>query len=321
MAPTAKPSDPQLQKRDFQLLCGLFESRVMTAAQIAALYFAGKREAAKKRLQKLKAAGLLRERKRRVNQPSVLFLTRKGFSLLSEQNVLAEYPQLSPSAFEKRADVSELTLSHELAIMDVKAAFYTSLRKSDRFRIAEFSTWPLLHQFRAMRPGPYGIEVLVKPDGFVRIHEMETDGGVSEHTFFLEVDRSTETQATLVNRAACYLEYYKSGGFAVANGADRSAFKDYPFRVLIVLKNEERRNNTIERLLQSDPPILTMVYLTTAGELAANATDKIWIRPRDYRDAFPNLASQAPRATMVYRRYNARDSFVEDKIKKITLLE
>jgi len=46
----------QLQSRDFDLLHGLFESRIMTTAHIATMYFDGKREAAKKRLQKLKAA-------------------------------------------------------------------------------------------------------------------------------------------------------------------------------------------------------------------------------------------------------------------------
>jgi len=48
----------QLQPRDFELLRGLFESRVMTLAHVSALYFDGKREMAKKRVQKLKAAGL-----------------------------------------------------------------------------------------------------------------------------------------------------------------------------------------------------------------------------------------------------------------------
>jgi hypothetical protein len=47
---------PHLQDRDFALLRGLFESRVMTAGHIATLYFDGSREAAKKRLQKIKAA-------------------------------------------------------------------------------------------------------------------------------------------------------------------------------------------------------------------------------------------------------------------------
>src|SRR6266545_3572123 len=222
------------QERDIQILRGLFESRVATAAHIATFHFGGSKEAAKKRLQKLKAAALIGERKRRVNEPSILFLTRKGFSLLADEGQLEDFPKLSVSAFEKRSDVSPLTIRHELEVMDVKAAFYSALKDSETFSVAEFSTWPRLHEFKASRPG-HDTEVLVKPDGFVRIHEKEKGGGISEHTFFLEVDRSTETQDTLVNRAGCYLDYYKSGGFAVANNKPRSAYKDFPFRVLLVL--------------------------------------------------------------------------------------
>jgi hypothetical protein len=39
-----------LQDRDFKLLRGLFECRVMTAGQIATLYFDGKREYTKTRM-------------------------------------------------------------------------------------------------------------------------------------------------------------------------------------------------------------------------------------------------------------------------------
>jgi hypothetical protein len=274
-----------LQERDFAMLCGLFESRLMTATHIAALHFAGSKEAAKKRLQKVKAAGLISERKRRVNEPAVLFLTRKGFTLLSNENLLSDYPRLSAAAFEKRADVSALTIRHELEVMDVKAAFYSALKDSETFSIVEFSTWPRLHEFKAMRPGYDSVEILVKPDGFIRIHEKEKDGGVSEHTFFLEVDRSTETQGTLVNRAGCYLDYYKSGGFAVANGAPRSDYKEFPFRVLIVLKTAERRNNTAARLVQGNPPIRTLVYLSTLQEVLADPIGGVWVRPADYDPA------------------------------------
>jgi hypothetical protein len=309
------------QDRDFSLLRGLFESRIMTAAHVAALYFDGRREAAKKRLQKLKTAGLVSERKRRVNEPSILFLTRKGFTLLSDENLLAGYPRLSAAAFEKRADVSPLTIRHELEVMDVKASFYAALKNSATFSIAEFSTWPLLHQFRATRSSTEA-EVLVKPDGFIRIHEKEKDGGVSEHTFFLEVDRSTETQATLVTRAGCYLDYYKSGGFAVANGAPRSVYKEFPFRVLFVLKNPERRNNTAERLLESDPPIRTLVYLSTFAEVKANPLEAIWVRPVDYREAVGYaVSSKHLYPTKTYRRQSEREAHIEKAIKKLTLFD
>src|ERR1035437_4243434 len=106
-----------LHNRDFALLRGLFECRVMTAGHIATLYFDGKREYTKKRLQKLKAAGFIRERRRQVNEPSVLFLTRKAFVALKSRGLLLESPSLALTALEKRDNVSDKTLRHELEVM------------------------------------------------------------------------------------------------------------------------------------------------------------------------------------------------------------
>jgi len=83
--PDRRPFLLQLQARDLALLRGLFESRVMTAEHIAMIYFDGRSEAGKKRLQKLKAAGFVGERTRRAFQPSVLFLTRKGLGVLQAE--------------------------------------------------------------------------------------------------------------------------------------------------------------------------------------------------------------------------------------------
>jgi hypothetical protein len=310
----------QLQPRDLALLRGLFESRVMTTSHISTLYFDGKREYTKKRLQKIKAAGFIGERKRNANEPSVLFLTRKGFAHLKNDGQLSEYPSLGTNSFEARANVSHFTLRHELEIMDVKAAFHAALAKSEAFSIAEFSTWPLLHQFETSRDG-YGSDILVKPDGFIRIHEREADGGLSEHCFFLEVDRSSETQDTLVTRAEAYLAYYRSGGFAVRNGAARDRFKEYPFRVLMVLKSAERRNNMAARLAENNPPILTMVWLTTLAEVTANPLGAIWIQPKDYREVTKGTPFEAQRKVPAfgYSRQPEREIFVESKIRKLTL--
>jgi hypothetical protein len=77
--PSLKTDTLQLQDRDLALLRGLFECRVMTTDHAKALYFDGKDEAAKKRLQKIKAAGLITNRPRHAFEPSVLFLTRKAW--------------------------------------------------------------------------------------------------------------------------------------------------------------------------------------------------------------------------------------------------
>ena len=311
-----------LQERDLGLLRGLFESRIVTAQHIAELYFDGRPETTKKRLQKLKSAGLIGERRRRVNEPSVLFLTRKAVRVLEQQGLLSEYPSLSAASLERRAQVSDLTLRHELEVMDVKAAVYSAIADTVQFTLLKFSTWPLLYQFEAFRGGPDGAEVLVKPDAFIRIHERERDDGLSEHVFFLELDRSTEIQQTLVARAGSYLDYYKSGGFAQRKGADRNAYKEYPFRVLMVLKTAERRNNTAERLLQGNPPILTQVYLSTLAEVTARPLDTIWIRPLDYRNATNGTPFEpgGRQQTIGYRRQSEREDLVERRVAKHRIL-
>jgi hypothetical protein len=307
-----------LQPRDLAILRDLFESRVMTTAHAAALHFAGSKEAAKKRLQKLKVAGFVTERTRRPTEPAALFLTTKGFAHLRDHGVLAEYPALSARTFEKRAAVSELTLRHELEVMDVKAAFH-SAEKTANVSIAEFGTWPLLHQFDVSRNG-HG-ETTVKPDGFIRIHEKESDG-TSEHAFFLEVDRSSESLDTLVAKAACYLAHYQSGGFAERNGAPRTAFKEYPFRVLIVCKSAERRNNTALRLLQNNPPIFTHAHLSTQAEVTADPFGAVWLTPAAYRDATKGTPFDSERAPVAqpYRSQPDREAHVEKNAAKCILL-
>src|ERR1051325_11837278 len=113
-----QPGSLQFQERDLALLRGLFESRLMTATQTTTLFFEGKKEATKKRLQKLKKAHLLGERKRRVNESSILFLTRNAVQLLAREGALANYPSYRLASWDKRAAVSDFTLRHELEVMD-----------------------------------------------------------------------------------------------------------------------------------------------------------------------------------------------------------
>jgi hypothetical protein len=292
----------------------------MTLPHVADLHFEGRREAAKKRLQKLKAAGLLGERPRRAYEPGIIELNRRALRLLSQQGILAGYPSLSLSALEKRARVSDKTIRHELEVMDVKAAFHRAAASRPSLAIAEFGTWPLLYQFDAKSGGTEGP---VQPDGFVRIREAGEDGSLAEHTFFVELDRSTQTQDKLAAKAGSYLHYYKSGGFALRNGADRDAFRDYPFRVLVIVQNAERRNNTAARLLGHHPPILSQVLLATRDEVMADAFGPIWIRPLDYRDAVKGTAfdlsggySRTP-----YKSNPRRDEFVVARIARWPLLD
>ena len=266
----------QLTDRDLALLRGLFECRIMTIEHVGVIYFDGAIEYAKKRLRQLKEARYIRERPRRVMEKSVLSLARDGLMLLRDRGILADYPQFSMRALLKRADVSERTVKHELAVMDVKAAFHRAVRGHPTLTIAEFGTWPRLYEFEARHP-TRGI-VPVKPDGFLCILEKK-DGGITEHVFYIEVDHSTETLDTLASKASGYLDYYRSGGFAVKRGHPRDEYHRRPFRVLIVCKSPERRDTIAERLLACTPPVRTQAVISTLTEVTSNPLGSIWSCP------------------------------------------
>ena len=317
----------EFQLRDFDILRGLFESRLMTQEQASRLYFDGKGEAAKKRLQKLKALRLIAERERRVYHPAILYLTKRGFDCLAAHGKLSDYPRLGWHQLEKRAQVSDLTLSHEIDVMQVKTAFSVALRATGRFAVAEFSTWPMLYQFKASKPlqvGQYGAgDMVVKPDGYMRLHEPVRlpDGSASdeydEHLFFLEVDRSTESQETLAMKAHGYRDYFQRGGLALRYGYKAEDYKSFAFRVLMVFRNAERRNNCAETLLRMNPPVLTQVWLATQEDVLRDPLGAVWMRPQDYRDATAGTAFDVSRpVTGVYRRRPEREVMVEQSAQK-----
>lgn len=321
---TERSGGLELQERDFDILLGLFECRIMSLRHVCDLFFDGKTEAGKKRIQKLKAAGFVRERPRRIGDPSVLQLTTKAFTALQRSGRLDSFPQIGLAAMEKRAQVSDLTIRHELEVMDVRTAFFSALRASPNLKIAEFSTWPVLYQFTAQHvSATHGRrELLVKPDGFVRIHEHDGEG-VYEHLFFLEVDRSTETQEIVAQKAGCYLNFYQTGGMAERFGGSKEDFRQFPFRVLMVFRNEERRNNAAERLLQHTPPIQSLVWLCTMEDLVDDPFDSIWLRPKDYLEATQGSQFDPMRRGIqtVYRRQREREQEVRTRAKQQRLLQ
>lgn len=278
-----------LQPRDVLTLRGLFDSRAMALSHISRLYFEGRDEAAKKRLQKLKAAGFVSERTRRANDPGILYLTRKGFEALSKAGELAQFSSLSWKSVEKRMQVSDLTLRHELEIQDVKASLTLAVNALPGFAVAEFSTWPALYEFTVTLPANGTTfarpEVLLKPDGFIRVMERDGEGRQFRRLFFLEVDRSTESLDRITTKALAYREYYRAGGLALKFGAPKEAANEYPFRVLMVFKSDARRDNVMANLLKVKPPILKQCWLTTFKEITEEPLGKIWLRPLDTRNA------------------------------------
>jgi hypothetical protein len=272
-----------VQPRDLEFLGLLLHTRILTLTHAVTLIFNGGKEAAKKRVQKLKTAGLVLERRRRVYEPSVLYLSKRGFECLREHGALPE-ECADITSFSKRAAISELTLRHELQVLDVKVAFHEAAKRRENVSLAEFSTWPRQYEFSVREDDArYSGVKTVKPDGYVRIHQKEESGDTTwEHLFFLEIDRSTEKLETLVQKAVYYNRFYREGGMAIRFRKTAEEYKDFPFRVLIVCKSEERRDNIAKMLMEMQPPILTLVCLSTLKEVCDDPFGQIWRLPADY---------------------------------------
>ena len=226
------------------------------------------------------------------------------------------------AALEKRFRVSKSTIEHELQVLDIRAALTAAISKTSA-QVVEFCTWPALYEFTARRND--GIRItngLVKPDGYFHISEQK-QGAKHDRIFFLEVDRSTEMQDTLALKSASYTAYYKDGGYAGWLGKPRADFRDYPFCVLMVLKNAERRNNTAERLLQLNPPIRRQVWLTTLKEIISDPLGAIWVQPGEYLEVTKGTAfdPRTKRQKGMYQRQVGRERFVEQSLTRKRLME
>jgi hypothetical protein len=274
---------PVLTERDRALLRDLIESRVMLLSQITVLHFAGKKEYAKKRLQVLKAAGYVVERKPRHNPgrffASMLSIGRPGFEALADDPFVRE-ERMSWEDLSARLDFAETTLAHELEVVDMKVAFTQAVRSAGAPTIEEFSTFPRRYEFTTEHL-ERGTPFLLRPDGYARI----ASPMFGEHALFFEWDRSTEAHRRLAVKAYGYDRYFGSGAFAVWNGAPSEERDQHRFTPVFILPNDERRNNTAEHLVGLRHPKTgarlrrDAFLLTTREEFLADPLGAIYITP------------------------------------------
>lgn len=268
--------------RDLAILRELFDSRILTAEQLAAIHFIGSREAAKKRLQTLKTVKLIQHRPRqRPYEPQLLFLTRRGFDLLRATGALTDFPSLTWEQMDKRVRVSPATVRHEMDVGDMKAAVHTAARSAN-LTVREFITWPRLISFRTQRQlaGGFTRSMAVSPDGFIRLVQQRGDERL-EHLLFLEVDRSTETLRRIVSRMAGYLAHYQSGNFSKWMGGQADQAAAYPFRVLWLFKSRQRLMHFAAACLAHRPAIRTMPWLAVQEEAITDPLGRVWVCPAD----------------------------------------
>lgn len=274
--------------RDVRILRDLFDSRILTARQLADIHFGGSQGAAKQRLWALKRAGYLVARFGvTMAMPEPIRITKLGFDHLRQAGHLDDYPRLTWLTMSKRLKVSDLTLAHEIDVGTFKAALHRSARQHADVAIKMIVTWPRLLRFR-VRPPHRTQPVSVSPDGFARFTQTRGDA-VHQTDVFIEVDRSTETIGRIVERMQAYAAYFSTGAYAKRQGVTGAEPRDYPFRVLWTFKTKARRESFLRACREHERPILKMAWAGLFSDVVRDPLQSYWQRPVDTDSSCVNV--------------------------------
>lgn len=177
----------QITHRDLQILREIAFSRFLTVGHIADLCFEGRREAAKKRVQKLVASGYLETKEIFCGIPEVKSLSKLGWQCLAKS--FRPVPNFKVQAG---------TLKHDLLLRDCMCRAVAAAR---RFGVnSQIQLLPYLLKIQEWTNTRH-----LAPDGTWKV---EVNG--VEFRIFVELDRGTEKQKELAEKLHFYRDFMLS---------------------------------------------------------------------------------------------------------------
>jgi hypothetical protein len=204
---TRLPDDEQLSPRDLAVVAALAELKFLTTRQLERWHYLGitplaRARAARRGLERLTALGVLARLERRIGG------VRAGsagyiYTLdLVGQRVAVRYGWLRPKRTRRLREPGRTFVRHVLAV----AELHVRLIEADRagnLELIERESEPTC--WRAY-VGPGGGPLVLKPDAFAVVATPEL-----ELSWFCEVDRDTESAATIERKLSAYIAYWRSG--------------------------------------------------------------------------------------------------------------
>lgn len=257
-----------LQPRDQEIISQVYEFGFLSREQIQRLLDFNCTTRANIRLRKLFDHGYLSRRFLPIGFGSmgIYFLGPEGINLVGEKyGVDPSVIKKRQQAFEQKKD---LFFHHDLSVNEVRIAFHLALANSNGLRLDRWLT-PIdcLQEYDLFNPQMgRKIKTVFRPDGYFRYFFKDRLFGC-----FLEMDRSTMTNARFQDKVKIYLEYAQSGCYQPRYGLKF-------FRVLVVTKTVERLLNlksVTERLTDK------IFWFSTLDELQhGKVFEAIWQKPR-----------------------------------------
>lgn len=231
--------------RDLEVLCSVSRHRFLTAVQIEALHFdrhstpTAAARVCRRVLARLTSERVLKRLERRVG----------GVRAGSASYIYAVGP-IGARLLEKpqrATEPSQLFLDHTLAIGDVHIQLHRAER-TNTISVAELEIEPTCwRQFI----GPGGARDTVKPDLY-----LVTTAGEYEDSWFLEVDRSTESPAAISRKCHAYDRYWRTGQEQQRHGA---------FPLVVWICPNERRATRIQHVIDTARNLKRELFRVTSG--------------------------------------------------------
>jgi hypothetical protein len=197
----------QLSPRDLAVVSALAELRFLSTRQIERWHYTGatplaRARAARRGLERLTTLGFLTRLERRIGG------VRAGsagyiYTLdLSGQRLAARYGWLRQTRTRRLREPGRTFLRHTLAVAEVHVRLIEADRAGE-LELTERQSEPACWRSYA---SPGGGRLALKPDAYTVVGTPEL-----ELSWFIEVDRDTESAATIERKLSAYAAYWHSG--------------------------------------------------------------------------------------------------------------
>jgi len=247
-----------LQERDKKLIALVYDYRFLKESQIRVLLGFGCRTRANIRLRKLFDAGYLSRRflSNFQGRAKILyFLGPRGVEIISEKS--GADPLKIKQKRKQLLEVKNTALPHYLLINEFKLAFSLSSKNKPEIN---------LKSWRMQKEAPLCLEEKkFYPDAYF-VYGLHN----KLYSFFLEIDRSTESNKRFQEKINNYLEYGLGGYYQKQSGFQF-------FKVLVVCQSMARLRN-LKKLIEQKTD--KMFWLAIQEDVSPEKLlSKIWHRP------------------------------------------
>ncbi len=245
----------RLSERDTEILASLKKYRFLLTGQLQRLFFTDKSTKRKNSintqhtLKKLREYKLIAPLKRQIggvlggSSSLIWYLTEPGYRLLR----LADAEKYTRKRFE---EPSPLFLEHTLAIAETAVQLHDICKDSEDLDLEQVDPEP-----SCWRPYKYnGRTAYLKPDLFA----VTTYDGY-EDSWFIEIDLSTESPNTVVEKCKAYISYYNTG-------IEQLEYDVFPMVVWIV-KDKIRKERLRQYIQDGIPNRPKMFLIITPNQL------------------------------------------------------